>query len=423
MKSSHNKLNSLKKELPDFMKNGVRINSIGAIENLPKKAQKVLTDVITETKNNNDIVLTFALSYGSREEIVNTIKNISKKVVNKQLNIEEINENTINNHLYTFNLPDIDLMIRTSGEQRISNFLLWQMAYAELYFTNILNGEVKIQQEICYLTYQSFPADTANSLQTISNIKYLVKNGVDVELIFPLREKNSNASVKKIKEYYSIKEDFHVTGVKHFLPFGRIPIFESFFFHTSHFLWSYFVVTFKIKKTDERQFITRSDWILYFLARKGYKVLFECHQTSKIRTFIINKSKKFQNVKFIFLNEHLQNYYNINADNSQVLHNGVDTEMFSSSVSKLDNKREGLIFVGNLRRFNESRGIDFIIDAFKASKFLQDHKLSIIGGPDQDAQKLRVKIKELDLQVSHMHQALKIKWLVLTLDRVVLRIF
>ena len=259
---------------------------------------------------------------------------------------------------------------------------------------------MKIQQEICYLTYQSFPADTANSLQTISNIKYLVKNGVDVELIFPLREKSSNASVNKIKEHYSIKEDFYVTGVKHFLPFGRIKIFESFFFHISHFLWSFFVVTFKIKKTDEKKFITRSDWILYFLARKGCDILFECHQTSKVRTFIINKSKNFRNVKFIFLNEHLQNYYNINADNSQVLHNGVDTEMFSSSVSKLDNKREGLIFVGNLRRFNESRGVDFIIDAFKDSKFLQDHKLSIIGGPDKDAQKLRVKIKKFDLQES-----------------------
>ncbi|MBT6729687.1 MAG: hypothetical protein HOA78_02820, partial [Cryomorphaceae bacterium] len=155
---------------------------------------------------------------------------------------------------------------------------------------------MKIQQEICYLTYQSFPADTANSLQTISNIKYLVKNGVDVELIFPLREKSSNASVNKIKEHYSIKEDFYVTGVKHFLPFGRIKIFESFFFHISHFLWSFFVVTFKIKKTDKKKFITRSDWILYFLARKGCDILFECHQTSKVRTFIINKSKNFRNV-------------------------------------------------------------------------------------------------------------------------------
>ncbi|WP_435416350.1 isoprenyl transferase [Polaribacter aestuariivivens] len=131
-------INSLKKELPGFQENGVKVNAIGNIETLPKKAQKVLEDVICETQNNTKIVLTFALSYGSREEIVNTIKNISKKVVNKELLIEEIDENTINNHLYTFNLPEVDLMIRTSGEQRISNFLLWQMAYAELYFTDIL---------------------------------------------------------------------------------------------------------------------------------------------------------------------------------------------------------------------------------------------------------------------------------------------
>ena len=131
-------INSLKKELAGCMDNGVKINAIGNIETLPKNAQKVLNDVIFETKNNTKIVLTFALSYGSREEIVNAIKNISKKVVNKELILENIDENTINNHLYTFNLPDVDLMIRTSGEQRISNFLLWQMAYAELYFTDVL---------------------------------------------------------------------------------------------------------------------------------------------------------------------------------------------------------------------------------------------------------------------------------------------
>ena len=84
------------------------------------------------------MTLTLALSYGSREEIVNTIKNISKKVVNKQLSIEEIDEKIINNHLYTFTLPDVDFLIRTSGEKRISNFLLWQIAYAELYFTEVL---------------------------------------------------------------------------------------------------------------------------------------------------------------------------------------------------------------------------------------------------------------------------------------------
>jgi undecaprenyl diphosphate synthase len=131
-------INSLKKELPDFQKNGVKVNAIGGLQSLPRNAQKVLTDVIYQTRTNTKITLTFALSYGSREEIVNAIKNISKKVVNKELDLEKIDENTINNHLYTFNLPNVDLMIRTSGEQRISNFLLWQMAYAELYFTDIL---------------------------------------------------------------------------------------------------------------------------------------------------------------------------------------------------------------------------------------------------------------------------------------------
>ncbi len=129
---------SLKKELPDFQKNSVKVNAIGKLNSLPSKAQKVLSEVIEATQKNSRITLTLALSYGSREEIVNAMQNISKKVVNNELEIEEINEKVINNHLYTFNLPDVDLMIRTSGEQRISNFLLWQMAYAELYFTNIL---------------------------------------------------------------------------------------------------------------------------------------------------------------------------------------------------------------------------------------------------------------------------------------------
>lgn len=131
-------INSLNNELKTFQENNVQVNAIGNIESLPQNAQKTLASVIEKTKNNTQIVLTLALSYGAREEIVNTIKNISKKVVNNELSIEEIDEKIINNHLYTFNLPDVDLMIRTSGEQRISNFLLWQMAYAELYFTDIL---------------------------------------------------------------------------------------------------------------------------------------------------------------------------------------------------------------------------------------------------------------------------------------------
>ncbi|HEY9170597.1 MAG TPA: isoprenyl transferase [Lutibacter sp.] len=131
-------VSSLRKELNTLIKNDIKLNTIGNIENLPKKAQIELAEVVEKTKNNASLTLTLALSYGSREEIVNVIRNISKKVVNNQLNLEEINENIINNHLYTFSLPDVDLLIRTSGEKRISNFLLWQIAYAELYFTNTL---------------------------------------------------------------------------------------------------------------------------------------------------------------------------------------------------------------------------------------------------------------------------------------------
>ncbi len=129
---------SLKKEVPEFQKNGVKVNAIGRLTDLPKNAYQTLNNVIDATKNNTKITLTFSLSYGSREEITNCVKKIAEQVTQGSLAIEAIDETTIQQHLYTYNLPDVDLMIRTSGEQRISNYLLWQIAYAELYFTNTL---------------------------------------------------------------------------------------------------------------------------------------------------------------------------------------------------------------------------------------------------------------------------------------------
>lgn len=131
-------VSSLKNEAKELIKNNIKLQVIGSQDALPKQVLSGLNKVIEQTKNNTALTLTIALSYGSREEIVNAFKNISKKVVNKQLSVEEIDENIINNHLYTFTLPDVDLMIRTSGEKRISNFLLWQIAYAELHFTDVL---------------------------------------------------------------------------------------------------------------------------------------------------------------------------------------------------------------------------------------------------------------------------------------------
>ena len=136
-------ISSLKKELKTLVDNNIRLNSIGNLERLPKSAQKELLEVIEKTKNNTRMVLTLALNYGAREEMLNAVKIISDKVKNNIISIDTIDESIINQHLYTQNLPDVDLLIRTSGEHRISNFLLWQIAYAELYFTEVLWPDFK----------------------------------------------------------------------------------------------------------------------------------------------------------------------------------------------------------------------------------------------------------------------------------------
>ncbi|MEO6176201.1 MAG: isoprenyl transferase [Flavobacterium circumlabens] len=138
-------INSLKKELVTLQENNIKLNAIGNLDKLPKSAQKELLDVIEKTKNNTRLTLTLALSYGSREELVNAVRIISDKVKNNIISIDTIDDSIINEHLYTQNLPDVDLLIRTSGEHRISNFLLWQIAYAELYFTNVLWPDFKDQ--------------------------------------------------------------------------------------------------------------------------------------------------------------------------------------------------------------------------------------------------------------------------------------
>ena len=138
-------INSLKKELTTLQKNNIKLNAIGNLEKLPKSAQKELLDVIDKTKDNTQMTLTLALSYGSREELVSAIKDICSKVKNNIISIDTIDDSIINEHLYTQNLPDVDLLIRTSGEHRISNFLLWQIAYSELYFTDILWPDFKEQ--------------------------------------------------------------------------------------------------------------------------------------------------------------------------------------------------------------------------------------------------------------------------------------
>ena len=131
-------VSTLKKELKTLQNNNIKLNAIGNLDTLPSGVKKELVEVIEKTQANSRMTLTLALSYGARDEIINAVKIISEKVKNNIISVDTIEESIINQHLYTQNMPDVDLLIRTSGEHRISNFLLWQIAYAEFYFTDVL---------------------------------------------------------------------------------------------------------------------------------------------------------------------------------------------------------------------------------------------------------------------------------------------
>ena len=128
---------TLKDQFEDMFKNNIKLNAIGDLDTLPGEVREELYTIIESTKNNTGMTLTLALSYGGKQEIFKAVKEISEKVKNDIICLDNFDDSVINDHLYTSDLPDVDLLIRTSGEKRISNFLLWQIAYAELYFTDV----------------------------------------------------------------------------------------------------------------------------------------------------------------------------------------------------------------------------------------------------------------------------------------------
>jgi len=130
-------IDTIEKETPTLNKNNVKLMAIGDLTRLPGNAALKLEKCINQTSDNTGLALVLALSYSSRWEIKNAIKNICQEVKDSTVNIEDINDELISNHLTTKHIPDPDLLIRTSGEERVSNFLLWQIAYTELYFTKI----------------------------------------------------------------------------------------------------------------------------------------------------------------------------------------------------------------------------------------------------------------------------------------------
>jgi undecaprenyl diphosphate synthase len=131
-------LSSLKKEFNRLNNNNIKLKSIGDLEGLPHLVREELNYVVEKTKDNTGLTLTLALNYGAKEELTNAMRTIANKVKNSIISPEKVNQSMINEHLYSHYLPAVDLLIRTSGEERISNFLLWHIAYAELYFTTTL---------------------------------------------------------------------------------------------------------------------------------------------------------------------------------------------------------------------------------------------------------------------------------------------
>ena len=147
---------TLLQEAEEIFSKGIRIRAIGDLEALPEDVRNQLYNIMELTKNNTKGNLTLALSYGSQKEILNAVKELCKKVKNRDINENDIDEHLFEQHLYTKELPPVDLLIRTSGEVRVSNFMLWQIAYAEMQFIDVLWPDFTKETFFqCILDYQT----------------------------------------------------------------------------------------------------------------------------------------------------------------------------------------------------------------------------------------------------------------------------
>ncbi len=181
-----------------------------------------------------------------------------------------------------------------------------------------------------------------------------------MKLIFPNRSINSSDNIEELQKFYDFQEDFYVEAREHKLPFkGENPgkFLEKIRFNISHFIWSKKAVNSAISNERKNEkYITRSDWIFYFLSKANKKVLFECHQVSKIRKFVIRNVQNKKNSYIIFTNEILKKEFKIKKNfekNLLVLHNGYDNDYFEEETKFKKEKK--VVFVGKLLRFEKDR--------------------------------------------------------------------
>ena len=175
-------VNTIIDETKTLMDNNIRLQAIGNLEDLPKKCLQNLNSTIEKTANNSRMTLVLALSYSSKKEVAQAVKSIVKKVQEGELKSEDINEDTIQNHLFTHNIPDPELLIRTSGEQRISNFLLWQIAYSELYFTKYYG--LILEEKIFSKQLQTTKKEKEDLVKLVNKLKKkMLKNSILISIV------------------------------------------------------------------------------------------------------------------------------------------------------------------------------------------------------------------------------------------------
>tara|TARA_X000000368_G_scaffold13097_1_gene10529 strand:- start:3858 stop:4991 length:1134 start_codon:yes stop_codon:yes gene_type:complete len=244
--------------------------------------------------------------------------------------------------------------------------------------------------KLIYITYQVFPNIKANTLQTVRMLEHFVINNIDTELIFPDRDK-SRLKKENIFDFYDVDNKFLISKHKHFLPFGRFGwLNNSFSFLISSFLWSMYIVNKTMRKVEnDTTLMTRTHWILFFLAKYKNNIIYECHKFSKIDKFVFNKISDTKNIIVIFTNKELMNAFDLSKNiknNSIVLESSFEEKYFENNQNpKLNNS---VIFAGNLIRFEQERNLNFLLEAFK-DKRLDNYKLKIIGGPDYIAKKIK----------------------------------
>lgn len=249
-------------------------------------------------------------------------------------------------------------------------------------------------KSLYYLAYQDFPAGTANSQQTVATCKYFARNHYNVHLFFPLRSRNSSDNFTDISNFYEIEKTvFDITGIKFKYKFENKKIFKKINFVLIHILWSYYCVNQVINNFETpSQFMTRSEWVFFFLSRKKFNVVYECHKITKLRKFVIRKSLRYESSKIIFINNQLFKSSGLkNMERVLIQSNGYDEDFFYNNQT---GKSKKIVFAGNLFRFGKIRNFDFILKAFENSK-LNHFELIIVGGSPEESKRLEYKFKEI----------------------------